>query len=207
MPSISKNIKMKPELLIVDDDEEIRAQLKWALIQDYGVFLAGDRPGAMQAFRDHAPLVILLDLGLPPSPAGPEEGLATLSEMLAENGAAKVIIATGQGEKEIALRAVGAGAYDFLTKPVELSELKVILKRAFNLASLEGSIANCRGNSRWSLLKACWAPVHRCRACSVPSAEWQPPMLQSSSWARAGLAKSAPPWLSTGAGRGKTGRS
>jgi len=132
-----KGVQMKPELLIVDDDEEIRAQLKWALIHDYDVHLAGDRLSALQAFRDRAPSVVLLDLGLPPAPGGPEEGLATLSEMLAENSMAKVIIATGQGEKDVALRAIGAGAFDFLTKPVELGELKIILKRSFHLAGLE----------------------------------------------------------------------
>src|SRR5687767_3452840 len=64
-------------------------------------------------------------------------GLATLAELLAHDPFVKVIILTGQGEKENALRAVGAGAYDFLVKPPDLAEIKVVLKRAFHLSELE----------------------------------------------------------------------
>jgi two-component system NtrC family response regulator len=128
---------MKPRLLIVDDDEEIRTQMKWALNQEYQVFLAEDRARALDAFTEHRPQVVLLDLGLPPHPGTPEEGLAALSEMIAQNQHAKIIIISGQGEKTNALQAVGAGAYDFLTKPVEVEELKVILRRTFHVAGLE----------------------------------------------------------------------
>jgi two-component system NtrC family response regulator len=128
---------MNPKLLIVDDDEEIRTQMKWALAKDYEVLQAEDRPSAITAFRSAQPAVVLLDLGLPPHPGNPEEGLATLSDLLALDRSAKIIIITGQGEKEIALRAVGAGAYDFLTKPVEMDEVKFLLKRCFHIAQLE----------------------------------------------------------------------
>jgi two-component system NtrC family response regulator len=67
----------------------------------------------------------------------PEEGLATLSELLALDRLAKVVIITGQGEKDVALRAIGLGAYDFLCKPVEMDELKFLLKRCFHIAQLE----------------------------------------------------------------------
>jgi two-component system, NtrC family, response regulator len=128
---------MKPKLLIVDDDEEIRTQMRWALTQDYDIQLAGDRASALEAFRSSRPAVVLLDLGLPPHPGTPEEGLATLSELIAADGMVKVVIVTGQGEKENALRAVGSGAYDFLGKPVEMVELKLMLKRCFHIAQLE----------------------------------------------------------------------
>jgi two-component system NtrC family response regulator len=128
---------MKPRLLIVDDDEEIRTQMKWALAKDYDVALAEDRPRALEAFREHRSPVVLLDLGLPPQPGTPEEGMATLAEILAHDPYTKVIIISGQAEKTNALQAIGTGAYDFLTKPVELDELKVILKRTFHVAGLE----------------------------------------------------------------------
>ena len=128
---------MNPKLLIVDDDEEIRTQMKWALAKDYEILQAEDRPTAIEAFRSAQPAVVLLDLGLPPHPGNPEEGLAALSDLLALDRSAKIIIITGQGEKEIALRAVGAGAYDFLTKPVEMDEVKFLLKRCFHIAQLE----------------------------------------------------------------------
>jgi two-component system NtrC family response regulator len=124
-------------LLIVDDDEEIRTQMRWGLDQEYEVFQAEDRRSALALFSEHRPLVTLLDLGLPPRPADPMEGLEALSEMLGQDNLAKVIIISGQGEKDNALRAIGAGAYDFLPKPVDLEILKLLLRRAFHVASLE----------------------------------------------------------------------
>jgi two-component system NtrC family response regulator len=128
---------VKPKLLIVDDDEEIRAQMRWALTSDYDVVLAGDRPEAADRFGSARPPVVLLDLGLPPHAGTPEEGLAVLSEILALDPMTKVVIISGQGEKDVALRAVGAGAYDFLGKPVDMGELKLLLKRCFHVALLE----------------------------------------------------------------------
>ncbi len=128
---------LHPKLLIVDDEEDIRTQMKWALAQDYRVFLAEDRAGAMDVVSREQPPVVTLDLGLPPRPAHVEEGFSVLAEMLAADPFIKVIIITGRGEKEHALKAVGEGAYDFLYKPVEIDELKVVLKRAFYISSLE----------------------------------------------------------------------
>jgi two-component system NtrC family response regulator len=127
----------KPALLIVEDDEDIRTQMKWALAADYDVSLAGDRIEAAAAFTSKRPLVTLLDLGLPPRPNDPEEGLATLSALLELDPLAKVIIASGQGEKDNALRAVGSGAYDFLCKPLQMEELKLVLQRCVYVAELE----------------------------------------------------------------------
>jgi two-component system NtrC family response regulator len=128
---------VKPRLLIVDDDEDIRVQMKWALAKDYDVTFAEDRASALAAFREHQPPIVLLDLGLPPHPGTPDEGLASLAELLALDPSAKIIIITGQSEKENAVRAIGDGAYDLLCKPVEMDELKVILKRAVYVSHLE----------------------------------------------------------------------
>jgi two-component system NtrC family response regulator len=128
---------MNPKLLIVDDDEEIRTQMKWALAKEFEVFMAEDRAAALSIFNEQKPLVVLLDLGLPPHPGNPDEGLMTLTEMLAQQPFAKIIIISGQGEKGNALKAIGAGAYDFLSKPVDAEELKIILKRTFHVAGLE----------------------------------------------------------------------
>lgn len=128
---------MKPTVLIVDDDEAIRTQTKWALNQDYDVCLAEDRRGAVEAFTATPPAVTLLDLGLPPRPNDPDEGLATLSDMLAIDNSAKIIVISGQSEKRNAIEAVGAGAYDFLCKPVDMDELKLVLRRCINVLDLE----------------------------------------------------------------------
>jgi two-component system NtrC family response regulator len=128
---------MKQKLLIVDDDEEIRTQLKWALNSDYEILLAGDRAEALAAFSTGHPPVTMLDLGLPPRPNDPDEGLAILASLLAIDRAAKVVIISGQSDRKNALHAVGAGAYDFLCKPVDVDELKLVLRRGFHLAELE----------------------------------------------------------------------
>ena len=128
---------MKPVLLLVDDDEAIRTQMKWALSADYEIVFAEDLAGAVENFKKKKPAVTLLDLGLPPRPADPDEGLATLAELRALDEMAKVIVISGQGEKKNALEAVAAGAYDFLCKPVDTDELKLLLKRCIYLADLE----------------------------------------------------------------------
>ncbi|HLP75557.1 MAG TPA: PEP-CTERM-box response regulator transcription factor [Candidatus Paceibacterota bacterium] len=128
---------MKHKLLIVDDDDSISTQMKWALTADYDVTLAEDRASALEAFRTVRPMAVLLDLGLPPSPASPEEGFNTLSDLLAVDRLTKVVIITGQSEKENALRAIGNGAYDLLCKPVDMDELRLLLKRCFYVAELE----------------------------------------------------------------------
>jgi two-component system, NtrC family, response regulator len=128
---------VKPTLLIVDDDEAIRTQTKWALSQDYDMCVAEDRKSAIEAFQAHSPSVTLLDLGLPPYPNQCDEGLAALSEILAIDSCAKVIVISGQSEKQNAIQAVGAGAYDFLCKPVEMEELKLLVRRCIHVVGLE----------------------------------------------------------------------
>ncbi|RPH51225.1 MAG: PEP-CTERM-box response regulator transcription factor [Desulfobacteraceae bacterium] len=144
-PLSTRPSSAKQKLLIVDDDEDLRTQMKWALAQDYDVLLAEDRQSALDLFKARQPSVVTLDLGLPPQPAGVEEGFAALGDIMAENGQTKVIIITGRGEKENALRAVSQGAYDFFYKPIQLDELKVVLSRAFYLSQLEREQKVLRG--------------------------------------------------------------
>ena len=127
----------KPRLLVVEDDEDIRTQIRWALASDYEVTVAGDRAAALASFKGERPSVTLLDLGLPPNPNAPDEGLAALSELRALDPLAKVLIVSGQGDKHNAMQAVGAGAYDFLTKPVDMDELRLVLQRCVYVAELE----------------------------------------------------------------------
>lgn len=128
---------MKPAILIVDDDEQIRTQMKWALTSDFEIRLAEDRRGALEAYRANRPTATLLDLGLPPKPNDPDEGLSALSELLAFDDTAKIIVVSGQGEKKNALQAVGTGAYDFLCKPIDPDELKLVLRRCIYVSDLE----------------------------------------------------------------------
>jgi len=128
---------MKPKILIIDDDEEIRTQMKWAVAAEYDVAMAGDRQDATKRFREHRPQVVLLDLGLPPNPNDTTEGMATLSGLLTLDRSAKIIIISGQSDRENAVRAIGAGAYDFLCKPVDVEQLKLLLQRCLFVSGLE----------------------------------------------------------------------
>ena len=127
----------KEKLLIIEDDAELRTQMKWGLGKDYQIFQAQDRLSALDILKNEHPLVVTLDLGLPPHPDTTEEGFRTLNDLLAHDFLSKVIVITGQHEKEHALKAIGSGAYDFMAKPVHLEELQVIISRAIHLARLE----------------------------------------------------------------------
>ncbi len=127
----------KPKILIVEDDEEIRMQMKWAMSHEYEVYVVEERLRALEVFKTERPAVITLDLGLPPHPRDVEEGFRTLDDILQEDASVKVIVITGRDEKEHALRAIGEGAYDFLRKPIQLDELEVIIHRALHMHQLE----------------------------------------------------------------------
>ncbi len=126
----------KPKLLIVEDDEGLQRQLRWAY-DDYEVFVASDQTTAIDIVRAEEPSVVTLDLGLPPDPDGVSEGFATLQHILALKPDTKVIIASGHGARESAMRAIASGAYDFYQKPVDIDELGMIVRRAFHLQAIE----------------------------------------------------------------------
>jgi two-component system NtrC family response regulator len=126
----------KAKLLIVEDDEGLQRQLRWAY-DDYEVLIASDRNAAIDLLRSQEPAVVTLDLGLPPDPDGVTEGFATLETMLSLKPETKVIVASGHGARESALRAISSGAYDFYQKPVDIDQLGLIVRRAFQLHGIE----------------------------------------------------------------------
>jgi two-component system NtrC family response regulator len=126
----------KPRLLVVEDDEGLQAQLKWAY-EDFEIVAARDRESALAALRSDAPPVVTLDLGLPPDPDGVSEGFAVLDAIMALKPDTKVIVASGHSARESALEAISRGAYDFYRKPVDIDELGLIVRRAFNLWEME----------------------------------------------------------------------
>lgn len=125
-------------LLIVDDNEDVLTQLKWGLTGDFQTLhLARNVDEALQIFRKVRPGVVTLDLGLPPHVDSSEEGFRGLVAMLKLNPSAKIIVVTGNDERENALQAIKLGAFDFFRKPIDLDELRVIIRRAFHLHGLE----------------------------------------------------------------------
>ncbi|MGF1612823.1 MAG: PEP-CTERM-box response regulator transcription factor [Gammaproteobacteria bacterium] len=123
-------------LLVVEDDPGLQNQLRWCF-EGSSVIVAGDREGALNQLRRHEPPVVLLDLGLPPDPSNVSEGMAALVEILSLAPDTKVVVVTGNDGRDNAVRAVGAGAYDFYQKPIDADILKLIVNRAFRLHELE----------------------------------------------------------------------
>jgi two-component system NtrC family response regulator len=138
-------------LLVVEDDEGLQRQLKWAY-EGYAVVCAGDRAAAIEALRAHEPAVVTLDLGLPPDPDGTDEGFATLAEILRLKPDTKVIVATGHGAQESALKAIAMGAYDFYKKPVDIDELGLIVARAFHVHAIEAENRRLESDSVGTVL-------------------------------------------------------
>ena len=127
----------KSRLLIIDDDDDVRSQMKWAFTPHYDVSLAEDRTTALELLAKDKPSVVTLDLGLPPSPGDTREGFLALAEMLQSDPYLKVIVITGQDERENGMEAIGQGAFDFFCKPASIEELKVVVDRAVYVRRLE----------------------------------------------------------------------
>ncbi|MEI2773344.1 MAG: PEP-CTERM-box response regulator transcription factor [Candidatus Competibacter sp.] len=124
------------KLLIVEDDPGLRDQLRWCF-DGYKVLEAEDRQTALRQLQKHAPAIVLLDLGLPPDSANASEGLQTLEQIRTLAPETKIIVVTGNDERQNAVRAVAMGAYDFYQKPVDADILRLIVDRAYNLYLLE----------------------------------------------------------------------
>ncbi|MBC2608267.1 PEP-CTERM-box response regulator transcription factor [Pelagicoccus albus] len=107
------------------------------LSSDYQILQAGNKEGALKALRRDHPEVVVLDLGLPPSPNLADQGIETLDEIKRRSPKTKVVIISGQGAQEAGPEAIEHGAYDFLTKPVDSVVLRNVLSRCFYIADLD----------------------------------------------------------------------
>ncbi len=126
----------KPVLLVVDDEEYICKQIKWALNNDYEVITANESNEAIKKFSKYKPDIITLDLNLSVSD-DQEEGFKVLEEIMSVDPYAKVIMVTAHDGKENAINSLRLGAYDYYIKPINMNELSIILNRAIYIRRLE----------------------------------------------------------------------
>ncbi|MFC1747493.1 PEP-CTERM-box response regulator transcription factor [Pseudomonadota bacterium] len=133
---MSKSKQTQKRILVVEDDPGLQSQMRWCF-DGYEVLIAGEREDAINQLRRYEPAVVLLDLGLPPDPENASEGLAALEEILSLSPATKVIVVTGNDERENAVKAIAKGAYDFYQKPVDPEVLGLLVERAYHLYELE----------------------------------------------------------------------
>ena len=124
-------------LLIIEDEISVAKQLKWGLGEEYEITMAAEAEQARPLLASGSFAVITLDLGLPPYPDTPQEGFKLLEEIISLAPQSKVIVITGNAEKENAVQAIALGAVDFCAKPIDLKLLNIILSRAFKIYELE----------------------------------------------------------------------
>jgi two-component system, NtrC family, response regulator len=127
----------KERLLIIEDENSIARQLKWALIDTYDISLANEAKTARKLLSSGTFPVATLDLGIPPHPDTSEEGLKILEELPILAPHTKVVVITGNMEQQTALQAVRLGAVDYCEKPIDLDILQIILDRTFKIKALE----------------------------------------------------------------------
>jgi len=124
------------KVLVIEDDPGLQKQMKWSF-EGFEVLLAENREQALDLLRRHHPPVVTVDLGLPPDAEGTSEGLATIDQLLSEAPNIKIIVVSGNDERENAVRAVASGAYDFYQKPIDSDILNQSVHRAFHVFELE----------------------------------------------------------------------
>ena len=123
---------MVPSVLIVDDEKHTRDGLKQALSESYDVAVAASADEAFNLMDSQAFDVILTDLRMPG-----KSGLKVIDRALALANKPAVLMMTAYGSVDTAVEAMKRGAVDFLTKPVNIERLDVLIKRALKTKTLE----------------------------------------------------------------------
>ena len=123
---------MKKTILIVDDEKNTREGLRNALTEEYDVCLAGDIASAKAVMEVEPPDLLLTDLRI-----GSDNGMDLLAWALRQSSPPVCIIMTAYGTVDAAVEAMKHGAYDFVTKPVNIDRLELLVKRALHGSEVE----------------------------------------------------------------------
>ena len=119
-------------ILIVDDESQIRSALEGVLTDEgYKTLLAGSGEECLELLRHKSPDVVLLDIWLPGM-----DGLETLEKLVEREDHPEVIMISGHGNIETAVRATKLGAFDFLEKPLSIERTLIVLKNAIEAKRL-----------------------------------------------------------------------
>ena len=143
----------KPTLLLVDDDAIIADSLEYVLSEEYKIERACDRPSSFDLIdsMDDSPTLALVDLGLPPNTHRPDEGLAVIRKISQMHPSTRVLVLSGQDNKKHVFQAKEDGAVDFISKPCDIAEIKVRLRKQIiaggGNASEHGDIEGIVGSS------------------------------------------------------------
>ncbi|MBN2161477.1 MAG: sigma-54-dependent Fis family transcriptional regulator [Pontiellaceae bacterium] len=122
----------KPTVLIVDDEKSARDGLVRALRREYNVFAAENGSAALAVLGEHSVDVLLSDVRMPGM-----DGIALMKRALANRPELICIILTAYGDVDIAVEAMKQGATDFMTKPINLDKLELVLGRVLRARRIE----------------------------------------------------------------------
>ena len=126
-------------ILIVDDEISTRESLKMILKKDYEIILAKNAEEAFLAIQENSPDIILLDIILPDL-----DGIKVLEKIKREYPSIIVIMITATKTVKTAVEAMKLGAYDYITKPFDVDELRLIINRALSNQALEKEVKYLR---------------------------------------------------------------
>lgn len=124
-------------VLVVEDDKGLRELMYRALRGSYRILWAENRLETIQIIEKNRVDLVLLDLRLPPATGTPQEGMKALEEIGRIDSEIKVVVMTGHRGKETSLKAMEKGAHDYFAKPFDLEEMKIVIKRALHIQTLE----------------------------------------------------------------------
>ncbi len=130
---------MKKRVLLVDDEPGIRATLKAVLEPTYEVTCAADARSGLDLFRQEAPNLVILDVILPGT-----DGLSVLQTIRSEDQSMPVNMLTGTKTVKTAVDAMKMGAADYLTKPFDIEELRLIVAKTLDTHDLEREVRYLR---------------------------------------------------------------
>ena len=123
---------MSRTILIIDDERAIRESLAGALSDEgYKTLHAGSAREGMELIKEHNPDCVLLDIWMPEM-----DGLQALTEFKLKGFEVPVIIMSGHGNIETAVKATKLGAFDYMEKPVELDRVLVLIRNALSARDL-----------------------------------------------------------------------
>jgi len=126
---------MKKRVLVVDDEPGIRASLQMTLESAYEVLCASNAQEGLAQFRQELPNLVLLDVVMPGA-----DGLGLLQAMRSEDPTVPVIMLTAVKTVKTAVEAMKIGAADYLTKPFDVEELRLIVAKALATQALEHEV-------------------------------------------------------------------
>ncbi|MGE0645711.1 MAG: sigma-54-dependent transcriptional regulator [Nitrospira sp.] len=134
-----ESVTTKKRVLLIDDEPRVRTSLKMVLEPLYDILQAGDGHEGLDIFRKHEPDLVLLDVILPGT-----DGLAVLQTLRMERNVTPVIMLTGTKSVKTAVDAMKLGAADYLSKPFDVDELRIVIDRTLNSSELEQEVKSLR---------------------------------------------------------------